>query len=303
VKGDFFSSKKGGAVAYRFGGAGGQEKDDEIFIGAYTAEYWEYDSRLGRRWNVDPVVKPWESGYATLHNNPLFFIDPLGLDPVKRLSLGKRINNFFKGDSYKNRANKHIVDNKIDDSKVKYERGKITIDESYNTASKDEDGYIKIMHVSKITAFVDENPVEGNKYDWAGNSFSKSVNWYAGFKLDYKRFQASGELGLKGKSETSIVPYAKYSSNIILRSNPPKFKLKASTVLKVETNESVGLLLSQKIPMGSGLFIQVNMNITKQGLQHQSFEIGFEIPGNKGLSDIELPTGKIELEKVETDGN
>lgn len=64
---------------YRFG-AGTQEKDDDIFIGAYTAEYWEYDSRLGRRWNVDPVVYPWQSSYAVFNNCPIAFNDPQGLE-------------------------------------------------------------------------------------------------------------------------------------------------------------------------------------------------------------------------------
>ena len=71
--------------AYRFGGAGGQEKDDEItgVTGShYTAEYWMYDSRIGRRWNVDPVDKPWESSYAAFANNPIWFIDPDGADVV-----------------------------------------------------------------------------------------------------------------------------------------------------------------------------------------------------------------------------
>ena len=42
--------------------------------------YWEYDSRIGRRWNIDPVIKPWESPYATFNNNPISQIDPDGLD-------------------------------------------------------------------------------------------------------------------------------------------------------------------------------------------------------------------------------
>lgn len=58
----------------------GQEKDNEIFIGALSAEYWEYDSRTGRRWERDPVVKPWESSYACFRNNPIFYSDPSGLD-------------------------------------------------------------------------------------------------------------------------------------------------------------------------------------------------------------------------------
>jgi Pretoxin HINT domain len=65
---------------YRYGGTNGQEQDDEVFEGAYTAEYWEYDSRTGRRWNIDPVVKPWESPYACFGGNPVFYVDQNGDD-------------------------------------------------------------------------------------------------------------------------------------------------------------------------------------------------------------------------------
>lgn len=60
----------------------GQEKDDEIYGtgNSYTAEYWQYDSRLGRRWNVDPVVKSYESPYATFANNQVWFTVPFGND-------------------------------------------------------------------------------------------------------------------------------------------------------------------------------------------------------------------------------
>lgn len=69
---------------YRFGFQG-QEKDDEV-VGkgnSYTAEFWQYDSRLGRRWNTDPVVKEHESPYATFANNPVCYIDPNGADSAK----------------------------------------------------------------------------------------------------------------------------------------------------------------------------------------------------------------------------
>jgi RHS repeat-associated protein len=67
---------------YRYG-HGGQEKTDEISgIGNhYTAEYWEYDPRLGRRWNIDPVLRAWESGYACFANNPIMLNDPDGRNP------------------------------------------------------------------------------------------------------------------------------------------------------------------------------------------------------------------------------
>jgi len=66
---------------YRYGFQG-QEKDDEIAGegNSYTAQFWQYDSRLGRRWNVDPVVKTHESPYAAFANSPIWIIDPSGAD-------------------------------------------------------------------------------------------------------------------------------------------------------------------------------------------------------------------------------
>ncbi len=68
------------SASYRYG-FNGQEKDDEITGSTgttYTAEFWEYDARLGRRWNTDPVVKQWESPYATFNNSPIQVKDPNG---------------------------------------------------------------------------------------------------------------------------------------------------------------------------------------------------------------------------------
>ncbi len=70
---------------YRYGGVNGQEKVNEL-KGAgnhYTAEYWEYDPRIVRRWNQDPVIKHHESPYVAFANNPVWFSDPNGLDTFK----------------------------------------------------------------------------------------------------------------------------------------------------------------------------------------------------------------------------
>lgn len=73
------------ATGYRYG-FGGQEKDDEISGNgnAYTADYWEYDPRLGRRWNTDPISYPGQSPYATFNNNPILISDPEGLEGEKK---------------------------------------------------------------------------------------------------------------------------------------------------------------------------------------------------------------------------
>ena len=68
---------------YRLGFQG-QEHDDEVSGSGnhYTAQYWEYDPRLGKRWNTDPVVKHHESPYACFANNPIWFIDTNGADTI-----------------------------------------------------------------------------------------------------------------------------------------------------------------------------------------------------------------------------
>lgn len=66
-------------AGYKYG-FNGQERDDEVAGSgnSYTATFWQYDSRLGRRWNIDPVVKHWESSYASFNNNPIAKTDPNG---------------------------------------------------------------------------------------------------------------------------------------------------------------------------------------------------------------------------------
>ncbi len=63
--------------SYRYG-FNGQENSDEIAAGLTTAKYWEYDSRIGRRWNVDPVTKVEESPYLCFGGNPILYSDKDG---------------------------------------------------------------------------------------------------------------------------------------------------------------------------------------------------------------------------------
>ena len=60
----------------------GQEADNEVYGSgvSLSAEFWQYDSRLGRRWNVDPVFKEYESPYACFAGNPVRFADRFGAD-------------------------------------------------------------------------------------------------------------------------------------------------------------------------------------------------------------------------------
>ena len=74
-----FSTHYCGGYRYAFNG---MEKDDEVSGegNSYTAQFWEYDSRVARRWNIDPVVKHHLSPYSCFSNNPIIMVDPKGDD-------------------------------------------------------------------------------------------------------------------------------------------------------------------------------------------------------------------------------
>ena len=66
-----------------FGYNQGSEKDDEIanVTGAHYSTYFrELDTRVVRWWGIDPKtsVTPWESPYASMGLNPIWYNDPLG---------------------------------------------------------------------------------------------------------------------------------------------------------------------------------------------------------------------------------
>ena len=102
MPGRSYSSSNG----YRYG-FNGQEKSSELNDNLYTAEYWEYDSRIGRRWNIDPVDKPWQTPYHAFSNKPITNIDPNGADD---------------GDYY-DKDGKYVASDGIKDDKVYHVEG------------------------------------------------------------------------------------------------------------------------------------------------------------------------------------
>jgi len=67
------------STKYRYG-FNNQEKDDEIYGNgnATTAEYWEYDTRLGKRWDTDPITQEDQSPYDCFDDNPVLKSDENG---------------------------------------------------------------------------------------------------------------------------------------------------------------------------------------------------------------------------------
>ncbi len=98
------------ADKYRFG-FNGQEKDNEIAgLGNHnTALFWQYDTRTGRRWNLDPKPNVSVSLYSPFGLNPVKNSDVLG-DTISTNLFTPRnwFSRFVKGDNFTIIANSHV---------------------------------------------------------------------------------------------------------------------------------------------------------------------------------------------------
>jgi len=151
---------------YRFG-FNGQEKDNEISGtgNSYTAEYWQYDARLGRRWNVDPKGKPYESPFSVFSNNPMIMIDPEGDSTVFYRANGTIL--FAMSSQYNKPVICIIPDNKLKE----FISAKNTILESdaYSKDNKLMENYLRSYGINydlnDFYKFYENSINEKNEYD------------------------------------------------------------------------------------------------------------------------------------------
>ncbi|GAA0875182.1 hypothetical protein GCM10009118_15910 [Wandonia haliotis] len=84
---------RNGGVGYRYQ-FNGMEHDSEVSGNgnSYTTEFRQYDPRLGRWKSLDPLMSkfPHISPYVGFANNPVYYTDPYGLEPVNDGNDGDR---------------------------------------------------------------------------------------------------------------------------------------------------------------------------------------------------------------------
>jgi hypothetical protein len=100
----------GGVYRYSING---QEKESELNDNITSAEFWQYDARIVRRWNIDPVQKVHESPYLAFAGNPVWFKDPSGNDTTRYYdNKGNPLMTIGNGKAGYNRA-MVVKDNKV----------------------------------------------------------------------------------------------------------------------------------------------------------------------------------------------
>jgi len=230
--------------SYRYG-FNGQEKSDEIKGegNSYTAEFWEYDPRLGRRWNIDPITKEYESPYAAFSNNPIWFVDASGADTSKYLSNSQAVDainiaygvvkshldakNFSIGNDYRGEVNKAVISyiekNKLDfgaaaefqQQAIDYYKGFKEVAESVNGNREFNELGSKILNNSNNSLFVKISVTQ--KLINQKNGQAGSVAFSGGEAFAIVMGAASTNVGPGPKG-----PYSSNTQELIVNARIPK---------------------------------------------------------------------------------
>jgi hypothetical protein len=172
-------------TGYRYG-YNTQEKVDEISGNGNhnTAKFWEYDPRLVRRWNRDPITFSWQSPYAVNNDNPILFTDPLGLFGSRKEAREYKKENGLNGRIEKGDDGIFAINNKK--QKTSYFRDP-SLDNVPNLLGRQEDGVIK-----SALAIADESSspssgayVDGfEQFGTRGMSIKNADQWKYSYKAN-----------------------------------------------------------------------------------------------------------------------
>ena len=296
---------------YRYG-MNGQENDNEITgnVGTHTsAEYWEYDTRLGRRWNTDPIVKPWESPYATFRDNPILMADPSGLDGEKRARAHAEKNG---GEVKEVGKGKWIVEKseivKDDDATGGY--GVSYSAERFNDNGLERIGKGIVGALKSADRWINSKKGkwnEGREYEGPDGV----TQFDAGIRVKYtmaNMIQASAEAKYTSRHENHGKVHSEYKLSQVLkvRDNPfpsegniltPGADIFAKVTINDEMKEDI--IISTTVPNlwgGTGSYIKINTsyNIRTLTTKIQSIEMGISTNNSLDMTiKKDIPTMKI----------
>lgn len=175
---------------YRYG-FNGQEKSDEVTGSNYTAKYWEYDSRIGRRWNLDPMYLAGDSRYSVNGNSPFYYADPYGNFRTKfqakvyKLFHGGEIGQAKTGD----RAGQWFVSRKLEGRTG--QKGEVIVGSQRVFGWDKDPTYVNSKKFFRENVLVPASAVASAKVE-----FKTTLGAQIGREIEYDGIKYGGELNL-----------------------------------------------------------------------------------------------------------
>ncbi len=164
-------------IDYRYS-INGQEKTTEIAPNTTTAEFWQYDARIVRRWNVDPRPNPSISVYNCFAGNPIWYRDNLGdsiVDP-KRTKAFNVIIIAKDRDKVTNMSAKRLITiaEKNKDNTILIEANEINKDVAENIIKQlGDNGYVGTLIIDYHRSdYDDKMPDKEDFYSTLANGYS-----------------------------------------------------------------------------------------------------------------------------------
>ncbi len=245
---------------------------------------------MGRRWNIDPVVKPYRSGHSTFDNNPIWKIDPDGNDDYYNKK-GQYIGSYGKDNGIMRVVGtKDVFDNIV---KTNTHDGKIIIvDPSAGSAVKQaaSNSYGSGKEWVAIITFDPDKAIISGEIVEQGSNFSP-IRSEAPTKLDFEqknpgkillgtshghpKEQRDGMVNVPGPSPEDI--------NSVEKTEVPEYQVDAFEIEHVESTNTGGIGSISVVNKNK----TVNRNIGtvgKIGTNEGQFNIGkdaLERSGNK----------------------
>jgi len=218
-------SKQAGSD-YRYS-INGQEKETELNENITTAEFWEYDSRIVRRWNLDPVLKDDESPYLCFSGNPIWFSDPNGDDGGKK---GKT---------------KPLTEKKLNESLSSLEAKDKQLKNVADRIKQLQDGISKLKSLFNQKAIIDIGMFWNPAY-WGPQTASDAI--VGGSDLD---FTASTIAGRVSELNNKIGEFNKLSQEFAGESQALKNQLQSASGLQLNSGITFDKLSAVSITVGA----------------------------------------------------
>jgi hypothetical protein len=182
---------------YRFG-FNTQEKDDEVYGAGNlnTAMFWEYDTRLGRRWNVDPKPRVGISDYSVMDGNPIWKNDVLGDEPTKKEAWAMSKIVYGKNDKATAKARKILQKGGWEVSKETFD-----IQKKSNESGFKSELFVRTDKEGTEYAYATTGTEKGDNRDWTKGNLPQFIGLSEQYNLSMENAKLIRQ-GAKGKEIT-----------------------------------------------------------------------------------------------------